>query len=395
MAERATVRLLRGHGKRFRAGHPWAFSNEIRMDEAALSIAPGAIVRLVDDGGNPLACATFNPHSLIAARRLDEDPDRTVDEDFVADRLRRALALRDRLYPVPFYRLVHAEADRLPGLVIDRFDDRLVVQANTAGAERLLPLVTAALAEVLAPRTIVLRGDSPVRALEGLDPAVAIQGEAVEGPVEVIEGGARFLADLVHGQKTGWFYDQRENRAFVARLVEGARVLDAYCHGGGFGLSALAAGAGDATFVDSSEPALALARRSAELNGLAARARFVRADAFRDLEERGRRGERYEVVVADPPSFVKSRRDLASGTRGYRKLARLAAALVAPGGFLFLASCSHLVEPPAFAEQVRRGLHDARREGRIVRVAGAGPDHPVHPALPESAYLKTLVLALD
>ena len=395
MSERASVRLLPGLGKRFRSGHPWVYSNEIRMDEAARAIAPGSVVRIVDDGGTMLACATFNPHSLIAARHLDPDPECIIDAGFIALRLRRALGLRERLYDGPYYRLVHAEADGLPGLVIDRFGDCFVCQANTAGAEGLMPTIVGALRATFAPRGIVLRGDSPVRALEGLPSAVSCVGETPDATVPVLEGAARFLADPLHGQKTGWFYDQRDNRAFMARLAKGLSVLDVYCHGGGFGVTALLAGAREALFVDSSEPALKLAAGAAALNGCADRARFVRAEAFRDLEDRARNGERFGMVVADPPSFVKSRRDLAVGARGYRKLTRLAAALVDGGGFLFIASCSHLVDVPTFADQVRRGLHDARRDGRVIHTAAAGPDHPVHPALPESAYLKALVLQLD
>ncbi len=393
--DRPTVRLLAGHSKRLRGGHPWVFSNEIAMDEAAQAIAPGTVVRLVDAGGEALASAMFNPHSLIAARVLDDNPEAAFDAPEVTARIGAALALRQRLHDAPYYRLVNAEADRLPGLVVDRYGDVVVVQANTAGMERCLPEVLAALAQVLGRVGVVLRCDGSVRKLEGLESYVRQEGPVPSGPIEVIEGGVRFRADPTGGQKTGWYYDQRDNRGFVAGLARGLDVLDVYSHTGGFGLRALAGGAARAVLIDGSDAALELARIAAEANGLAGRASFVHAEAFRELERRGAAGERWGIVVADPPSFVKSRKDLGSGARGYRKLARLAAALVAPGGFLAIASCSYHVDTALFAEQVRRGLGDAERSGRILRSAGAAPDHPVHPALPESAYLKCQVLQLD
>ncbi len=395
VTERPTVRLLAGHAKRLRTGHPWVFSNEIAMDEPTRQIAPGAIVRLVDAGGEALASATFNPHSLIAARVLDLDAEAPFDQPAIGARVRAALALRERLIGSPYYRLIHAESDRLPGLVVDRFGELAVVQANTAGMERLLPEVIAALRDVVRPAGIVVRCDSSVRRLEGLEPYVRTEGEVPDSPIPIAEGGVRFLADPVRGQKTGWYFDQRDNRGFIAGLAEGLDVLDAYCHSGGFGLRALAAGAARATLIDGSEPALELARAAAEANRLGAKATFVRADVFAALEARRDAGESYGLVIADPPSFVKSRKDLGPGLRGYRKLARMAAGLVAPGGFLALFSCSHHVEAPTFADHVRRGLIDAGREARILKACTASPDHPVHPALPETAYLKGLVLQVD
>jgi 23S rRNA (cytosine1962-C5)-methyltransferase len=270
------------------------------------------------------------------------------------------------------------------------------VQLNAALAEAMREDLLAALDEVLSPRRVVLRNDSPSRALEGLALVVEeARGGAGDGPVELRENGARFLADLGEGQKTGWFFDQRENRARVAALADGARVLDAYCYAGGFGVLAACRGASEVVLLDRSERALALAMSAAGLNGVEARCRALRGEAFAELERLAAAGERFDVVVADPPAFVKSRKDIGPGARGYRKLARLSAALVAPGGFLFAASCSHHVGPELFAEQVARGLDDAGRGGRILASTGAGADHPVHPHLPESAYLKGQLLQLD
>ena len=392
---RPTITLQPGRHKRAEAGHPWVYSNEVAMDAAAKALPPGTLVTLRKAGGEPLGVATFNPHTLVAARILDRDARRRIDADFFAARLESALALRRRLYAEPYYRLVHAEADGLPGVVADRFGDVLVCQINTAGMARLETEWLAACDAALAPRAIVLRNDSPARALEGLEPELRIAKGELDGPIELIENGARFLADPREGQKTGWFFDQRENRRFVAGLSTGARVLDLYCYAGGFAVQAALAGADAVLALDRSEPALALAARSAALNGVGQRCRFQRADAFGELSRLVATGERFDVVVADPPAFVKSKKDLGPGLRGYRKLARLAATLVEPGGTLFIASCSHNVEPPDFAEAVRRGLEDAGRGGRILRSAGAAPDHPVHPWLPESAYLKSETLVLD
>jgi 23S rRNA (cytosine1962-C5)-methyltransferase len=381
--------------RRFAEGHPWVYSNEIVMDEAASAIPPGSLVRLLRADGVPLALVLFNPRTLIAARLISRKLDAAIDRGFFAERLAHAQRLRDRLFGEPYYRLVHAEADGFPGVVIDRFGDLLVLQVNTAGMEALLPELLAALDQTLAPATVLLRCDSPARELEGLPSYVKLAKGELAAPVELRENGLTFLADPYEGQKTGWFYDQRENRAAVARLAEGQRLLDVYSYAGGFALAAAAAGARDVVAVDRSEAALALAERAAALNGLSARCRFHRAEAFGELERLGGTGERFGIVVADPPAFVKSKKDLKQGARGYRKLTRLAAKLVAPEGFLFIASCSHNMPLDEFERQVARGLVDAGREGRILRSAGAAPDHPLHPALPESAYLKSLLLQLD
>jgi 23S rRNA (cytosine1962-C5)-methyltransferase len=389
------VRLQPGRHKRAALGHPWVFSNEIVMDAAAKALPPGGLVRLETANGDALGVAMFNPHPLISARLLSRDADDAIDADFLATRLRAALALRERLYPGGCYRLIHAEADGLPGTVIDRYGDVVTIQVNTAGMERLTPDLLDAVERVLVPATIVLRNDSAARQLEGLPLLTKVVKGAISGNVPLTENGRRFFADLAEGQKTGWFYDQRDNRAAVAGLAERRRVLDLYTYAGGFAVLSACAGASEVIAVDRSERALALAEQAAQANDVAQRCRFVKAEAFGELERLAGLGETWDVVVADPPAFVKSKKDLNQGARGYRKLARLSAALVAPGGFLFIASCSHHVDVALFAEQVRRGLSDASRTGRILRTAGAAADHPVHPHLPESAYLKGQLLQLD
>jgi 23S rRNA (cytosine1962-C5)-methyltransferase len=392
---RPAIALLPGRHRRAEGGHPWIYSNEVRMDAATKVLAPGTLVTLRRADETPLGVAMFNPHTLLAARLLDRDAARPIGRRFLARQLERALRLRERLYDGPYYRLVHAEADGLPGLVVDRFGPVLAVQANAAGMELLTPAIVGALETLLAPAAIVLRNDSPVRAQEGLAVETRVASGAVDGAVRVDEGGSAFWADLLGGQKTGWFFDQRDNRRFIAGLAAGARVLDLYCYTGGFALQAARGGASEVVGIDRSEPALALAVNAAALNGVAARTTFRRAEAFAEGARLASSGERFDIVVADPPAFARSRKDVPAALRGYRKLTRLAASLVARGGILFVASCSHAADAAEFGEAVQRGLGDAGRSARILRLAGAGPDHPIHPALPESAYLKTITLALD
>jgi 23S rRNA (cytosine1962-C5)-methyltransferase len=387
MSAHPTIRLKPKEGRRIRAGGPWAYSNEVEMSNAAKALAPGSVVNVLGDDGRALGTGYFNPNSLIAVRLLDARPDTAIDRAFFASRLARARAVRDALYPRPFYRLVHAEGDFLPGLAIDRFDDTYVVQITTAGMERLREPLLAA----LGGAKIVLRADTPSRALEGLPSYV--EGEAVRVAVE--ENDLRYFADLTGGQKTGWYYDQRENRAFMAKLAPGRTVLDAYCYAGGFALAAAKACAREVVALDSSAPALALAEESAAANGLSSACKFVKAEVFEEMERLAGAKETFDVVIADPPPFVKSRKDLETGSKAYRKLARLSAGLVAKDGFLFLASCSHNIPAERFASECALGLQRAGRPARLIAQLGAGADHPVHPMLPESAYLKALVYALD
>ena len=392
---RPSVILLPGRDRRAAGGHPWVYSNEVRMDAGVKGIVPGSLVTMRRADESALGVAMFNPHTLIAARLLDRDAARPIGRRFLLRRLERALKLRERLFDTPYYRLVHAEADGLSGLVVDRFGTVLVVQSNTAGMARLEQLVFDALGDLLRPEAIVLRNDSPARVLEGLPPETGVAAGKLEEPVTVHESGAAFRADLLAGQKTGWFFDQRGNRRFVSALAREARVLDLYCYTGGFAVQAARAGAAAVVGIDRSEPALALAAEAAVLNGVAETCTFRRADVFAEASRLAGTAERFDIVIADPPAFAKSRKEAPAALRGYRKLARLAASVAAPSGILFLASCSFNVGAEEFAEAVRRGLADAGRAGRILRAAGADADHPIHPALPESAYLKTLTLALD
>lgn len=394
MANHPLLRLLPRADRRLRAGYPWAFSNEVAITPAHRAWAPGAPVRLESAEGWRYGTFTFNPHSLIAARFLAHDPEVAIDAAFVRARISAAVALRARVCDSPFHRLVHAEADQLPGLIVDRFGDVAVVQANTAAMDLLLPEITAALTGELSLRAVVARNDSAARAQEGLPQEVRLlHGEAANA--EVIEAGVRFPVDPLEGQKTGFFLDQRPSRDRIAALASGARVLDVCCHTGAFGLRAAAAGAVAVTLVDASAPALERACQAAERNGLSSRVSLQRGDAFEVMAALDDAGERYDIVICDPPAFAKSRKDASAGLRAYNRMTRLAARLVVPGGFLLMASCSHHAPLEAFTGEVAAALVRARRDARVLYTGGAGPDHPVHPNLPESAYLKAQLLQLS
>ena len=393
MTEHPLIRLNPGQERRLKSGHPWAFSNEIHMLPEFRQMPAGLAVRLEGDDGWRLGTFAFNPHSLIAARQLDRDPAAEIDEGWVRRRIAAAAALRARIEDSAFHRLVHAEADGLPGLVVDRYGGLAVVQANSAWSDRMMPEIVTALLDELPLHAVVARNDSPAREQEGLSPEVTLlHGSDATAVVE--EGGIRFAVDPLSGQKTGWYFDQRRNRDRVAALASGARVLDVFCHVGAFGLRCAAAGASAVTLVDSSAPALELGLAAAAANGLAA-VQARRGDAFEVMAEAARAGEQYDIVVCDPPAFAKSKKDQAAGLRAYGRMARLAAALVAPGGFLFVASCSYHAPLEAFAAMVAEGVWRARRGGRVLATTGAGPDHPVHPQLPESAYLKAQLWQVD
>ena len=387
--------LLAGQDRRLRAGHPWIYANEVKMDADTKTLDPGAPVRLTNAAGKAMAVAQFNPHSLIVARVMSRNQDVKIDASFLERRLGRALRLRERLFDQPYYRLVHAEADGLPGLVIDRFGKTLVVQANSAGMDRLKSELIDAIEWSLETDLIVFRNDSAARRREGLELGVDVVKGKASGMVEILENDLTFFADPIEGQKTGWYFDQRDNRAFAASLARDERVLDLFSYGGGFGIAALKAGAREVLAVDRSEGALALAKAAAERNGVDHKFSAAREEGFAALDRLGSEKQRFGLVVVDPPSFVKSKRELKSGLKGYRKLTRAAASLVRDEGFLVIASCSHNVPIDLFRDEVRKGLSDAGRGGRLLRQSGASADHPSHPMLPESAYLKCLTYILD
>jgi 23S rRNA (cytosine1962-C5)-methyltransferase len=365
-------------------------------DRRTQALTPGALALLEDGDRQVLGLVTVNIRSKIIARMLDRDPEAGINRDWFAQRLSRALALRERLYDAPFYRLVHAEADGLPGIVIDRFGDVAVVQPNAAWAEAALPDLVAALVAVTGVSTVIKNGQGRSRQLEGLAEEMAVvYGAVPRGPVPVPMNGATYMADLMGGQKTGLFFDQRPNHVFAARLSKDARVLDVFSHVGGFALAALAGGARAALAVDASGPALALAEAGARASGHGDRFTTRQGDAFGVLEALGTEGAAFDLVICDPPAFAPAKPALEAGLRAYERLARLAAPLVAPGGYLVLCSCSHAADLQAFRNASARGIGRGGRRGQLLHTGFAGPDHPVLPQLAESSYLKALAFRLD
>jgi 23S rRNA (cytosine1962-C5)-methyltransferase len=380
--------------RRIRHGHPWVYDSELVTDRRTRALDAGSIAHLEDADRAFLGIVTVNPGSKLIARLLDRDVSAQIGRDWIAGRLAAALALRERLYDQPYYRLVHAEADGLPGVVIDRFGTVAVFQPNAAWADRLAADFADALGSVAGIESVVMNGTGRARALEGLPEETRMLRGKVAGPVEVEMNGARYMADLLGGQKTGLFFDQRDNQAFAARLARGARVLDVFSHVGGFGLAALAGGAASALAVDGSATALALAAEGAGRMGAAGRFATRKGDAFDTLSALQAEGERFDLVVCDPPAFAPSRQAAEAGLRAYEKVARLAAPLVSPGGFLVLCSCSHAADLARFRLASTRGIGRAGRAAQIIHTGSAGPDHPQHPALPESGYLKALFFRL-
>lgn len=379
-----------------RHGFPWVFADEVVTDRRTRAIAPGSFAVLEDPERKPLALVTVNPNSKIIGRVMDMDPDAQIDGNWLRARLGRALAMRENLYDSPFYRLVHAEADGLPGLIVDRFGDLAVIQPNAAWSDVMAAQIADALREVTGVTTVVLNGQGRARSLEGLDERTeVIAGTAPEGPIEVPMNGATYMADVMGGQKTGLFYDQRPNHAFAQRLVKGGRVLDVFSHVGGFGLAMLGAGAEHATLIDGSDPALALARKGAQAMGMEDRVDTRREDAFAGLEALAADGAKFDVVICDPPAFAPTKQTLEAGLRAYERVAKLAAPLVAPGGYLGLCSCSHAADLSSFRNASARGIGRGGRRGQLIHTGQAGPDHPTLPQLAETGYLKSLFFRLD
>lgn len=395
-AELPVIRLRpKANARALRHGFPWVFADELVTDRRTKAIAPGSFALLEDAERRPLGLVTVNPNSKIIARVLDQNPEARIDRDWLAVRLTRALKGRETLFDAPFYRLIHAEADGLPGTIIDRFGDAAVIQPNAAWADRMIDDLAGALRDVTGVSTVILNGQGRARGLEGLPERTEILSGEIAGPIEVPMNGAIYLADLIGGQKTGLFYDQRPNHAFAQRLSKGKRVLDVFSHVGGFGLAALAGGAAEAVSVDGSAAALELARGGAERMGVSDRFRAMQGDAFAVLEQMGTDGLQFDVVICDPPAFAPSKQALDAGLRAYERIARLAAPLVAPGGYLGLCSCSHAADLTAFRNASARGIGRGGRRMQLLHTGAAGPDHPTLPQLAETGYLKALFFRLD
>lgn len=391
---RPVVRLRPNRGRRLAEGAPWVYADEIVTDRRTKALAPGAIATLESEARIPLATVTINTASTIMGRVMDSDPDAVIDGDWLRRRLKAALDHREKMFEAPFYRLVHAEGDGLPGVIVDRFGDAAVIQPNAAWADAMIGDLCDAVAEMTGVSSVVVNGSGRARALEGLGDEVRLERGAISGPVATPMNGATYLADLIGGQKTGLFFDQRPNHAMAARLASGGDVLDVFSHVGGFGLAALANGATAALSIDSSAPALELAEAGAAATGVAKAFSTQKAQAFDALRALGAGGRQFDMVVCDPPAFAPSKQALDKGLRAYERAAKLSADLVRPGGYLVLCSCSHAATPDLFRASCTKGIRIAGRSGALVHVGQAGADHPAHFALPETSYLKALFYRL-
>jgi 23S rRNA (cytosine1962-C5)-methyltransferase len=382
--------LRKNQDRRVRGGHPWVFSNEVAEVQGAP--ADGDLVEVVDFRGAFLGRAYYNRRSLICARLITRGRDE-VDEAFFVRRIERALKLRETVYPgAAAARLVYGESDQLPGLVVDRYGDWLAVQVLTLGIEVRAALVRAALEQVLRPRGVMRIADSALRALEGLPLERGVWWGEVPERIEVALDGLTLEVDLHRGQKTGLYLDQRENRRRAEARARGQRVLDLFCYQGEWALHAARGGAAEVLAVDSSAPALEAARRNAERNGLAERITFRQGDCFDIVRELERKGERFGMVILDPPALIKSRSHLAGGARAYREINRAAMGLLAEGGTLISCSCSHHLEDPLFRQVLIEAARAARRPFRVLDWTAEAPDHPQLLAVPETHYLKCAVL---
>ncbi len=389
------LRIKKGKERQVLKGFPWVYLSDVIQTSDLLHVPAGAVVTINNSKDVYIATGYFNPKSQIACRILSRNEKEKIDEDFFIKKINEALKKRDKYVKEPYHRLIHAEADGVPGLIADRFGDTLVCQFSTAGIEKLQDVILSAFEKTISPKTIILRNDFSTRTKEGLTIEVRVIKGEYKPYTEVHENGCIYLADLMLGQKTGWFYDQRDNRKIMADLSEGKTVLDVYSHSGGFGIACAIKGAKKVTMVDASSLALKLAADAAKINKISDVCDYIEGDAFKVMEALFQQGKKYDVVVADPPAFVKSKKDFVSGMKGYEKVAKYSAGLVEKGGYLYVASCSHHAMKSHFIKAVEEGVERAGRKGKIIQVTGAAKDHPSHHMLPQSEYLKAVIIQLD
>ena len=385
--------FLRKHEeRRLRAGHLWIFSNEVDVKRSPLTaFAPGEAAQVCAADGRSIGTAYVNPASLIAGRLVSRRPDKPLDAALIRKRLERALRLRETLYDVPFYRLCHGEGDWLPGLVLDRYGDVFSAQITTAGMEAQKGALLEVLTELFHPRAVLFRNDVSVRSMENLPLVVETGMGVVPEEIEVLENGATFTVSLAEGQKTGWFYDQRPNRLEAARYAQGRTVLDAFCYAGGFGVMAARHGAEAVTFLDASKPALDMAMRNLSGN-TGCTGETQPGDALDTLAALRDEGRRFGVVCLDPPAFIKRKKDAEQGLNAYRRVNDLGLQLVEDGGILTSCSCSHHLEAEALRHLIAQCAAKRGLNTQLLYQGFQGPDHPVHPSMPETAYLKVFIL---
>jgi 23S rRNA (cytosine1962-C5)-methyltransferase len=389
----AALYLRRREERRLQKGHPWVFSNEVAVERSPLTeLEPGQFVNIHSHSGKVLGTAYVNPHSLICARLVSRRADRPLTPKRLRTRLARALALRKRLGWLPDCRLVYGESDGLPGLVVDGYAEVLAVQLGTAGMQGLSGEIVDALDEVFEPRAMILRNDMDSRALEGLETHTEVVKGEVPEEIVIRENRARFRVSPLEGQKTGWYYDQRSNRALFAGYAAGMRVLDGFSYAGGFGVQAAVAGASSVLCLDSSQPALDQAEANAALNDVGSLLQVRRGDVFDTLRALHAEGERFDLVVMDPPAFIRRKKDVPTGTEGYRRLNRLAMQVLNDDGLLLSASCSYHLRPGQHRALVASAANGLGRSLQILNQGHQAADHPVHPWLSESEYLKAVLV---
>ena len=391
-----TLRLRAGvEAKKFRYGYPWIYSNDIISDRRSKALIPGSFCKLVDYEKNPICLVTVNPNSKIFARIMDFNLQATIDANWIKDKIMKALSLRTEIFRDPFYRLINAEADGLPGLIADRFNKVVVMQPNAFWTENMCKVIARSFKEVCEIDVVIKNAAGRSRRLEGLDDKNSVFfGDIPEGAISVPMNGAIYKADVISGQKTGLFYDQRQNHKFVASLAGGKAVLDVFCHVGGFGLAAIAAGASNVSFVDSSASALELVGVAAAEMKKSDNINTIRGDAFAVMKELANSDHLYDIVICDPPAFVTSRNSLQSGLRAYEKMAKLASSLIRENGVLVLCSCSQLADLIKFRNACVRGIGRGGRRGKLIYTGFAAADHPMHLQLLDNSYLKSLVFRL-
>lgn len=385
------LRLKKQEDRRIRAGHLWVYSNEVDIKATPLtSFEPGQIIIIESQNKLPLGIGYINPHSLICARLFSHNANTTIDEAFFLQRINSALALRQRIFPQPFYRLIFGESDGLPGLVVDRYGDILVAQITTAGMEQLIPIISEALIKLINPRAILLRNDTAIRASENLPEIIKpLYGDPPQ-QVELIENQVRFQTNIWEGQKTGWFYDHRNNRNFMKKLANNKRVLDVFSYTGAWALQAAVAGANEVYTIDSSAYALTQLQENAELNNVSDKIKIIQDDAFKALSHLKNAKEFFDIIILDPPAFIKRRKDIKEGQIAYKRLNDLAMQLLSPDSLLISASCSLHLEQETLVDILRNVSHQRGKSLQIIAQGYQGPDHPVHPAIPETNYLKAI-----
>lgn len=392
----STIYLKKNEDRRLRAGHVWIYSNEIDVVRSPLkSYEAGQIIRIHSASGRPLGIGYINPTLLLCVRVLSDQPDANINTAFFEAKIAAALRVRESLFNEDCYRLIYGESDGLPGLVVDRFNDTLVVQITTAGMEGVKPFIIEALTKIVKPKNIIIRADGGFRDLENLPKYTEVALGEAQDLVALEENGVKFLAPVIDGQKTGWFYDHRVNRANLKTFVKDKRVLDVFSYSGGWGVQAACFGAAQVTCIDSSAKALAWVKQNAELNGVENKVNTLEKDAFTALEELVAAQKQFDVIILDPPAFIKRRKDMEAGKQAYFRINELAIKLLAPGGILVSASCSMHLPYEDLIDVVRNAARRQNRHARILTQGHQGPDHPVHPAIAETNYLKSLTVHIE